>query len=367
MSVKLDMDKIARGLGAERRGAVKAGGGYSGAVQRAAEVEARFRAPPGGGRAPDPAWTERRLVPMDAATLEKLEALAGEVARRGVAEGARAHRAELEAARVLEVGFVERVHGLTFRSSETAGRRTTGRATLLRRRVPHTAWAPCSPHSPRARERAEGLVIDLIHGLLEQERGDLKRPDGDATPRDLSGEGLGVELRVALGARDPRRLRESLDAAADWMEEGAATAPLALHVAAGWATLAITDPATRAEAAAEASQAVARGLAAESNDPLLRRCLRAMSLLVAAVREGRAPDPSLLARAGLHDLVARLDGPADPLTLLRYADPPRAAAWVVGRASNAPPRRDRRTIARPMPCIRLLRSTLAVLRAVLLE
>ena len=87
MSVKLDMDKIARGLGAERRGAVKAGGGYFGAVQLGAEVEARFRVPPGGGRATDPAWTERRLVPMDAATLEKLEALAGEVARRGVAVG----------------------------------------------------------------------------------------------------------------------------------------------------------------------------------------------------------------------------------------------------------------------------------------
>lgn len=87
MSAKLDMDKVARGLGAERRGAVKAGGGYFGAAQLAAVVEARFRAPPGGGRATDPAWTERRLVPMDAATLAKLEALAGEVAKRGVAVG----------------------------------------------------------------------------------------------------------------------------------------------------------------------------------------------------------------------------------------------------------------------------------------
>jgi len=102
-------------------------------------------------------------------------------------------------------------------------------------------------------------------------------------------DGLDVELRVALGARDPVRLRESLDAAADWMDEGAATAPLALHVAAGWATLAIADPATRAEAAAAASQAVALGLAAESSDPLLRRCLRALRLLIAALREGRAP------------------------------------------------------------------------------
>jgi len=139
-------------------------------------------------------------------------------------------------------------------------------------------------------------------------------------------DGLGVELRVALSMRDPARLRASLDAAADRLAEGALSATLALHVAAGWATLALTDPAARPAAAAEASRAVARGLAAEPADPLLRRCLRAMSLLVAAVRDGEAPDPSLLARAGLHDLAARLDGPADPLTLLRYADPPRAAA-----------------------------------------
>jgi len=87
MSKKLDMDKIAHALGAERRGAVKARGGYFGAAQLAAEVGARFRAPPGGGRATDPTWTERRLVPMDPATLEKLEALAGEVAKRGVTVG----------------------------------------------------------------------------------------------------------------------------------------------------------------------------------------------------------------------------------------------------------------------------------------
>ncbi len=87
MSTKLDMDKIARGLGAERRGVVKAGSGYFGAAQLAAEVEARFRAPPGGGRATDPAWTERRLVPMDAATLAQLEALAQEVTKRGVTVG----------------------------------------------------------------------------------------------------------------------------------------------------------------------------------------------------------------------------------------------------------------------------------------
>ena len=49
MKMRLDMNKIARGLRAERRGKVAAPGGYFGAVQLAAEIEARFRAPPGGG------------------------------------------------------------------------------------------------------------------------------------------------------------------------------------------------------------------------------------------------------------------------------------------------------------------------------
>jgi hypothetical protein len=39
MKPKLDMDKIAKGLGAERRGPVPAGGGYPGALQLAAEVQ----------------------------------------------------------------------------------------------------------------------------------------------------------------------------------------------------------------------------------------------------------------------------------------------------------------------------------------
>ena len=50
MSKKLDMDKIARALGAERLGTVPAKGGYFGALQLVAEIEARFRVPSGGGR-----------------------------------------------------------------------------------------------------------------------------------------------------------------------------------------------------------------------------------------------------------------------------------------------------------------------------
>ena len=50
----LDMDKIARALGAARQGKVSAAGGYLGAMQLLADIQARFRVPSGGGRATDP-------------------------------------------------------------------------------------------------------------------------------------------------------------------------------------------------------------------------------------------------------------------------------------------------------------------------
>ena len=50
MKTQLDMDKIAKGLRAERRGKVSSTGGYIGAMQLLAQVEDRFRVPPGGGR-----------------------------------------------------------------------------------------------------------------------------------------------------------------------------------------------------------------------------------------------------------------------------------------------------------------------------
>lgn len=85
MNVRLNMDKIARGLGAERKGKVPASGGYFGAVQLAADIEARFRAPSGGGRHTDASWTERRLVPLAPRTLKRLEQIAAKVrAQRGM-------------------------------------------------------------------------------------------------------------------------------------------------------------------------------------------------------------------------------------------------------------------------------------------
>jgi hypothetical protein len=79
MKTQLNMDKISAALGAERRGTISAAGGYFGALQLLADVEARFRVPAGGGRPTDPRWTERRLVPLAPRTLERLEAITAKV------------------------------------------------------------------------------------------------------------------------------------------------------------------------------------------------------------------------------------------------------------------------------------------------
>lgn len=90
MKQELDMDKIARGIGAKRMGKVTSSGGYFGAQQLAAEVAHRFRVPPKGGRATNPNWTERRLVPLSPGTLRRLEDMA-----------ARLHVAPLQVAAIL--------------------------------------------------------------------------------------------------------------------------------------------------------------------------------------------------------------------------------------------------------------------------
>ena len=75
MKTQLNMEKIARGLGADRRGKVASTSGYFGAMQLLADVEARFRVPTGGGRRTDPRWTERRLLPLAPQALKRLEEL----------------------------------------------------------------------------------------------------------------------------------------------------------------------------------------------------------------------------------------------------------------------------------------------------
>jgi hypothetical protein len=85
MKTRLEMNTIARGLRAERKGKVSARGGYFGAMQLLADIETRFRVPAGGGRATDPEWTERRLIPLAPRTLKRLEAITDDVReRRGV-------------------------------------------------------------------------------------------------------------------------------------------------------------------------------------------------------------------------------------------------------------------------------------------
>src|SRR5713226_8642028 len=84
MKTRLDMNKIAKGLGAERGGMVAASGGYFEAMHLLAEVEARLRVP-GGGRPTDPSWTERRLVPLAPRTLKRLEEITAKVREHGSA------------------------------------------------------------------------------------------------------------------------------------------------------------------------------------------------------------------------------------------------------------------------------------------
>lgn len=79
MKTRLDMDKIAKGLGGERRGKIEARGGYFGAMQVLADVEERLRVPAGGGRPTDRNWTERRLLPLAPATLKRLKELADKI------------------------------------------------------------------------------------------------------------------------------------------------------------------------------------------------------------------------------------------------------------------------------------------------
>ena len=83
MKKHLDMDKIAKGLGAQRGGKLSATGGYFGAMQLLADVEARFRVPGSGGRPTDPQWTERRLVPLAPRTLRLLEDITAKVRAHG--------------------------------------------------------------------------------------------------------------------------------------------------------------------------------------------------------------------------------------------------------------------------------------------
>ena len=78
---RLDHDALARNLGSTVLGKATAGSGYFGALQVAEEVRGRFTKPVGGGRARDPLWTTKRLLPVKQETLAQLEVLARKVSR----------------------------------------------------------------------------------------------------------------------------------------------------------------------------------------------------------------------------------------------------------------------------------------------
>lgn len=78
---KLDHTDLARNLGSEIRGRVSAKSGYFGVLQIAEEVRRRLKPSAAGGRATDPRWPLRRLIPIRPQTLARLQDLANEVSQ----------------------------------------------------------------------------------------------------------------------------------------------------------------------------------------------------------------------------------------------------------------------------------------------
>jgi hypothetical protein len=73
---KVNIDKIAKKLGARRRGSVEARSGYFGAVELLAEVQRRFHVPPTGGRATDASLTVQRQIALHERTYKRLVTMA---------------------------------------------------------------------------------------------------------------------------------------------------------------------------------------------------------------------------------------------------------------------------------------------------
>lgn len=112
MKPRLNMDKIAKGLGGERRGSVTASGGHFGALNLAADIAARFRVPQTGGRSTDPSWTERRQLPLRRETLDRLEKLATTIRDHGGGEVHPMQIAALLLEKVAENATEEEILGL---------------------------------------------------------------------------------------------------------------------------------------------------------------------------------------------------------------------------------------------------------------
>ena len=79
MRSKISHARLARNLRSRVSGRVDAAGGYFGALQVAEEVRRRFKSAPSGGRARDPEWTQKRLLPFRPETLTRLQELSARV------------------------------------------------------------------------------------------------------------------------------------------------------------------------------------------------------------------------------------------------------------------------------------------------
>jgi hypothetical protein len=145
MKTHLDMDKIAKALGAERRGEVVSGGGYFNAVQLAADIAARLQVPAGGGRATDPTWTERRLIPLRCETLRRLERLVQQLQRFS--------DASVEPMQLAAMLLEKAAEQLSEDDMET----------LVRERLPHAKAAPGGVRRARAVARSSKSTNSIAH------------------------------------------------------------------------------------------------------------------------------------------------------------------------------------------------------------
>lgn len=78
---KVNIDKIAKRLGATRRGRVEARSRYFGAMELLAEVQRRFLVPATGGRATDPSLTVQRQIAMQERTYKRLVTVAARLSK----------------------------------------------------------------------------------------------------------------------------------------------------------------------------------------------------------------------------------------------------------------------------------------------
>ena len=78
---KVNIDKIAKNLGATRRGRVDTRAGYFGAMELLAEVQRRFLVPPTGGRATDASLTVQRQIALHEKTYKRLVHMAARLSK----------------------------------------------------------------------------------------------------------------------------------------------------------------------------------------------------------------------------------------------------------------------------------------------